>query len=88
MDEQNVKVNDAKESSTLRSITNVYKWIGAISIFIGLFLLFISVFPASHGEKVTSEPLIGGVALFEGLFSLFAAYVGEAIDDIRNNTKK
>ena len=88
MDEQNVKPNNAKKSSKLRSISNVYEWIGAISIFLGLLLLFVSVLAAANGDKVTSEPYVGGVILLEGLFCLFAAYVGEAIDDIRNNTTK
>lgn len=72
----------------LSKVSKVYKWIGVIFIALGLFLLVGSLIAAIHEERVTSEPVYGAYFLFSGLFALFAAYVGQAIDDIRNSLNK
>ena len=72
----------------LSKVSRVYKWIGIISIVLGLFLIIGSIFAAINNERITSEPFFGAYFLSGGLFALFAGYIGEAIDDIRNNIKK
>ena len=72
-------------STGLSKVSKVYRWIGVIFIILGLFLLFGSIVAAINNERITSEPLFGAYFLSGGLFTLFAGYVGEAIDDIRNN---
>ena len=74
--------------TSLSKVSRVYKWIGTISIVLGLFLLIGSIIAAINNEKITSEPFFGAYFLSGGLFTLFAGYIGQAIDDIRNNTKK
>lgn len=73
-------------STGLGKVSKVYRWIGVIFIILGLFLLFGSIVAAINNERITSEPFFGAYFLSGGLFTLFAGYVGEAIDDIRNNT--
>ena len=75
-------------STGLSKVSKVYRWIGVIFIILGLFLLFGSIVAAINNERITSEPFFGAYFLSGGLFTLFAGYVGEAIDDIRNNMKK
>ena len=72
-------------STGLSKVSKVYRWIGVIFIILGLFLLFGSIVAAINNERITSEPFFGAYFLSGGLFTLFAGYVGEAIDDIRNN---
>ena len=72
----------------LSKISKVYKWIGAIFIALGLFLLIGSIIAIVNNSRVSSEPIFGAYFLSGGLFTLFAGYIGQAIDDIRNNTKK
>ena len=72
-------------STELSKVSKVYRWIGVIFIILGLFLLFGSIVAAINNERITSEPFFGAYFLSGGLFTLFAGYVGEAIDDIRNN---
>ena len=72
-------------STGLSKVSKVYRWIGVIFIILGLFLLFGSIVAAINNERITSEPFLGAYFLSGGLFTLFAGYVGEAIDDIRNN---
>ena len=75
-------------STGLSKVSRVYRWIGAIFIALGIFLLIGSIIAVSHGDRVTSEPIFGAYFLSGGLFTLFAGYVGQAIDDIRNSLKK
>lgn len=79
---------EANDKTGLLKISYIYKWIGGILIALGLFLLFGSLIAAIDDENVTNEPMFGAFFLSGGIFSLFAGYLGEAIDDIRNNTKK
>ena len=72
-------------STGLSKVSKVYRWIGVIFIILGLFLLFGSIVAAINNERISSEPFFGAYFLSGGLFTLFAGYVGEAIDDIRNN---
>ena len=72
----------------LSKVSKVYRWIGTIFIALGLFLLVGSIAATAHGDRVSSEPFFGAYFLLGGLFSLFAGYVGQAIDDIRNSLKK
>lgn len=74
--------------SSLSRLSKVYKCIGTISIVLGLFLLIVSIGVAIHGDRVSSEPIVGVFLLSEGVFMLFAGCIGQAIDDIRNNTEK
>ncbi len=74
-------------STGLSKVSKVYRWIGVIFIILGLFLLFGSIVAAINNERITSEPFFGAYFLSGGLFTLFAGYVGEAIDDIRNSLK-
>ena len=76
------------DKTGLLKISYIYKWVGGILIALGLFLLFGSLIAAIDDENVTNEPMFGAFFLSGGIFSLFAGYLGEAIDDIRNNTKK
>ena len=76
------------QGTKLTKLSNIYEWIGKILIVIGLFLLIGSVIALVNDERVTLEPVVGGYSLFSGLFLLFAAYVGKAIDEIRNNSYK
>lgn len=75
-------------STGLSKVSKVYKWIGAIFIALGLFLLIGSIAAVIHGDRVSSEPAFGAYFLSGGLFALFAGYVGQAIDDIRNSMRK
>jgi hypothetical protein len=72
----------------LSKVSRVYKWIGAIFIALGLFLLIGSIVAFFHSEKISGEPIFGAYFLYGGLFALFAGYVGQAIDDIRNSLRK
>lgn len=82
------KTNMQSENGGLRKISTIYTWLGAISIGLGLFLLIGSIVAAIDDKRITDEPIYGLYFLSGGLFALFAGYIGEAIDDIRNNTKK
>lgn len=82
------KSNMQRENGGLRKISTIYTWLGAIFIGLGLFLLVGSIVAAIDNKKITNEPIFGLYFLSGGLFALFAGYIGEAIDDIRNNTKK
>ena len=82
------KMSRQSEGIGLRRISNIYIWLGSISIVLGLFLLIGSIIAAINNEKITSEPFFGAYFLSGGMFSLLAGYIGDAIDDIRNNTKK
>ena len=72
----------------LSKVSRVYKWIGAIFIALGLFLLIGSIAAVIHGDRISSEPIFGAYLLSGGLFTLFAGYVGQGIDDIRNSMRK
>ncbi len=72
----------------LSKVSSVYKRIGMIFLALGLFLLIGSIAATFSGDGVTSEPFLGAFFLSGGLFTLFAVYVGQAIDDIRNSLKK
>ena len=72
----------------LSKVSKVYRWIGTIFIALGLFLLIGSIVATAHGDRVSSEPFFGAYFLSGGLFTLFAGYVGQAIDDIRNGLRK
>ena len=72
----------------LSKISKVYIVLGYVFICIGLFLLIGSIFAAIDNKRITFEPIVGLFILPTGLGALFAGYVGEAIDDIRRNTKK
>lgn len=72
----------------LNRVSKVYRWLGVLSILLGLFLLIGSIAAAIHGDRISSEPIFGAYFLSGGLFMLFAGYVGQAIDDIRNCQKK
>lgn len=76
------------QGTKLTKLSNIYEWIGKITIAIGLFLLIGSILASMNNERVTIEPVVGGVCLFGGLSLLFAAYVGKAVDEIRNNSYK
>ena len=75
-------------STGLSKVSKSYKWIGGFSIGLGLFLLIGSIVASIKNDRITSEPFWGAYFLFGGMFSLFAGYIGEAIDEIRNNSKK
>lgn len=75
-------------SSNLSKVSKIYRLIGVIFIVLGLFLLVGSIIAAANGEKVSNEPFFGVYSLSGGLFMLFAGYIGQAIDDIRNNIMK
>lgn len=72
----------------LSKVSKIYRWIGVFFIVLGLFLLIGSIAATAHGDRVTSKPIFGAYFLSGGLFTLFAGYVGQAIDDIRNSIKK
>ena len=72
----------------LSKVSRVYKWIGAIFIALGLFLLFESIVALFHVEKISGEPILGAYFLSGGLFTLFAGYIGQAIDYISNSQRK
>ena len=72
----------------LSKVSRVYKWVGAIFIALGLFLLIGSIAAVIHGDRISSEPIFGAYLLSGGLFTLFAGYVGQGIDDIRNSMRK
>ena len=71
----------------LSKVSKVYSWIGAIFIDLGLFLLIGSIIATANDSRVSSEPIFGAYFLSGGLFTLFAGYIGQAIDDIRNSLK-
>lgn len=71
----------------LSKISKVYRWIGAIFIALGLFLLIGSIIATANDNRVSSEPIFGAYFLSGGLFALFAGYIGQAIDDIRSSLK-
>lgn len=71
----------------LSKISKVYKWIGGIFIALGLFLLIGSIVATIDDKRVGSEPFFGAYFLSGGLFTLFAGYIGQAIDDVRNSLK-
>ena len=75
-------------NSGLRRVSVVYIRLGAISVVLGLFLLIGSIIAAINGERITTEPFFGAYFLSGGMFSIIVGYIGEAIDDIRNNTNK
>lgn len=86
----NMLANQQKQSvpsgtTLLRKLVRVYMWIGFVAIVLGLVIFLIGVSdPSDKGDGIT-----GGLAVFfGGLFTIFAGCIGEAIDDIRNNTKK
>lgn len=69
----------------LKKLSNAYVWIGCIALIFG-FVVFINGVsdPRDKGDAIG-----GGIGVFfGGLFTIFAGCIGEAIDDIRNNTKK
>lgn len=69
----------------LKKLSNAYVWIGCIALGLG-FVGFVSGIsdPRDKGEAIGA----GIGVFFVGLFTIFAGCIGEAIDDIRNNTKK
>lgn len=75
-------------TTSLSKVSRVYKWIGVIFIALGLFLLIGSIAAVIRGDRVSSEPIFGAYFLSGGLFALFAGYIGQAIDDIRNSMRK
>lgn len=75
-------------TTNLSKVSRIYRMIGVFFIVLGLFLLIGSIIAATHGERVSSEPFFGAYSLSGGLFMLFAGYIGQAIDDIRNNIMK
>ena len=76
---------DSDTKSALRVISNVYIWIGNVALILGIIYFIIGVSDPKHNANA----IIGGIGVFfGGLFTIFAARTGEAIDDIRNNTKK
>lgn len=74
-------------ATSLSKVSKVYKWIGAIFIALGLFLLFGSIIATANDNRICSEPIFGAYFLSGGLATLFAGYIGQAIDDIRNSLK-
>ena len=72
----------------LSKASRVYKWIGVIFVALGLFLLIGSIAAVIRGDRVSSEPIFGAYFLSGGLFALFAGYIGQAVDDIRNSMRK
>ena len=73
--------------TSLSKVSKVYKWIGAIFIALGLFLLIGSIIATANDNRISSEPIFGAYFLSGGLVTLFAGYIGQAIDDIRNSLK-
>lgn len=69
-------------NSGLRKISNVFKVIGVLALAAAIFS-FLSAF-TNGGEWVIAAfgSLLGGLNL------IFLGYVGEAINDIRDNTSK
>ena len=79
---QNVSQSVSSEKSCLRKISGIYIWIGGFVLVFGI----IGFLSGIINEK--PDALGAGVGLFfGGLFTIFAGCIGEAIDDIRNNTK-
>ena len=69
-------------------VSKVYKWVGSVLIVLGLFLLIGSIVVAIHGDRISNEPILDAFFLSGGLFMLFAGYIGQAIDELRNNLQK
>ncbi|MDY6250778.1 MAG: hypothetical protein SPL64_06770 [Bacteroidaceae bacterium] len=70
----------------LKKLSIAYVWIGCIALFFGFVLFTYGLSdPRDKGDAITAG-IIG--AFFGGLFTIFMGCIGEAIDDIRNNTKK
>ena len=77
--------NDSNTKSALRVLSDIYIWIGNVALILGIIYFIIGVSDPNHN----ADAIIGGIGVFfGGLFTIFAARIGEAIDDIRNNTKK
>lgn len=82
--------NQQKQSETsgktwLNKLSNVYLWIGSIALILGFTVFFIGI--SDIEDK--GEGIGWGIGVFfGGLFTIFMGCIGEAIDDIRNNTKK
>lgn len=73
------------DMSWLKKLSKIYIWIGCFALAFGIFIFLNGV--TDIEDK--AEAVGGGLGVFfGGLFTLFAGYIGEAIDDIRNNTKK
>lgn len=87
LDDQQKKSMQSGKSG-LRRVSVVYIRLGAISVVLGLFLLIGSIIAAINDERITTEPFFGAYLLSGGMFSIIVGYIGEAIDDIRNNTSK
>lgn len=79
--QQNVSVSDRK--TWLRKMSYAYMCIGCIVFALGI-ILFITGVSNSKEDAIT----VGVCMFFGGLFTVFVGCIGEAIDDIRNNTKK
>lgn len=74
--------------SSLAKISNVFKILGIILLILGMITL-IAFFIAVSKRKAEPNEIIGPILeIISGLFIRFAGFIGEAIDDIRNNTNK
>ena len=51
------------------------------------FLLIGSIIATANDNRICSEPIFGAYFLSGGLATLFAGYIGQSIDDIRNSLK-
>ena len=79
------KQNVPSGKTWLRKLSSAYMWIGCIALIFGLIVFINGISdPRDKGEAIGAS--IG--VFFGGLFTIFAGCIGEAIDDIRNNTKK
>jgi len=77
--------SNPSEKSMLRKLSNIYIWIGGIALILGFIFFLIGI--SDPNDK--ADAIGGGIGVFfGGLFTIFAGCIGEAIDDIRNNTKK
>lgn len=75
----------SSQKSLLQRLSIIYQALGVIIMVIGVVLLIAS-FNAGRDANVVSISAI--ICLFGGLGVLFAGAIGEAINDIRENTKK
>ena len=73
------------DSTLLKTVSEIYKWIGGALLFVGVVALLAVLLNGSDNDD--NYISIFASAIVGGLFTLFAGCIGEAVDDMRNSLK-